>query len=114
MAFKATRKEVMNHFCEVYAVSYCGIQHLMSGISPIAYTTSRTYGWRSNIYDIGNGIGISTGYGPIGKPVPYELSQKYEDRAKQIIENNLWDLIEVRKLLDILIRDFREELINLG
>lgn len=81
MKFKTTQKEIRNGYVHVLKVGYCELQTLLNYEAPVAYTTS-TYGWGSDIYDIGNGNAISTGYAPFGDiAVSYDLCRKYDGMA---------------------------------
>lgn len=62
------------------SVGYCNIQRLLLHLSPYAYSAG-VYGWACDYYHVGHDVVISTGYRPIGLPVPYSLCQKYENAA---------------------------------
>ena len=81
MKFRTTQKEIRTGYVHVLKVGYCELQYLLSYESPVAYTTRRE-GWGCDVYDIGNGNAISTGYAPFGDiTVSYDLCRKYEDLA---------------------------------
>ena len=84
MKFKTTQKAIKANYNAIICVPYCGLQNLLSCESPIAYTARRE-GWAADIYDMGNGIAIVTGYAPFGNVRPsYELRKRYEKQAEQI------------------------------
>lgn len=63
------------------------MQTLLKFRSPNAYTASKTYGWRADIYEITPNTVIVTGYAPFGNIVPdYETVKKYEEKAKELCE----------------------------
>lgn len=87
MKFKATKKIINDSFYTRLNVGYCNLQTLLSYESPIAYTVRRE-GWGADIYDVGSGAAIVTGYAPFGNIKPsYELCKKYEQRAEKIRYN---------------------------
>lgn len=91
-----------------YGVGYCNLQFLLNCKEPFAYTSTKTYGWRSDLYDVG-GIIISTGYAPQGKQISYNITSYYEKLAQNIIANNS-SYEKRRENLDKLIATFVKEL----
>lgn len=89
MKFKTTKKDVVNGYALCIRAGYCALQYLLNYESPVAYTSSRTYGWRADIYDMGcvglPGICIITGYGPFGWTPPAGLIKEYNDKAEAVI-----------------------------
>ena len=84
MKFKTTQKAIKANYNTIICVPYCGLQNLLSCESPVAYTVRRE-GWAADIYDMGDGIAIVTGYAPFGNVRPsYELRNRYEKQAEQI------------------------------
>ena len=107
MKFKTTQKAIKANYNTIICVPYCGLQNLLSCESPIAYTVRRE-GWAADIYDMGNGITIVTGYAPFGNVCPsYELRKRYEEQAEQIRYLSSYD--EKRNALRELQRAFIEE-----
>ena len=82
MKFKTTKKAMQNNYNTILKVGYCNIQNLLKYQEPIAYST-RAEGWACDYYKVGNVI-ISEGYSPIGKPVNYDLQQKYNNAAAKL------------------------------
>lgn len=110
MKFKATRKMIMNNYHKVIEISYCGVQHLLYHKSPIAYTCG-VYGWNSDIYDLGNGVAIVTGYRPFGNIHPnYSIVNAYDRIARGVIETTPYELRE--KALSKLLNEFIEEVLK--
>lgn len=87
MKFKTTQKEIRANYNKIICVPYCGLQTLLSYESPVAYTVRRE-GWGADIYDIGGGVVIVTGYAPFGNIRPaYDIRRKYEKQAEKIRYN---------------------------
>lgn len=108
MKFRTTQKAIRANYNTIICVPYCGLQNLLSCESPIAYTVRRE-GWAADIYDMGNGIAIVTGYAPFGKVRPsYELQKRYETQAEQFRHISSYD--EKRNALRELQRAFIEEI----
>ena len=107
MKYRATQKEIRDGFNAVIAVPYCSLQSLLTFESPIAYTVRRE-GWGADIYDVGNGVAIATGYAPFGncKPI-YEVRQMYENLARRVL--NGYSYNEAKEELRYLLVDFIEE-----
>lgn len=91
-----------------FGVGYCQLQSLFSCKQPFAYTATNTYGWRSDLYDLGSII-ISTGYAPQGKKIPAYMIEHYEQGARNIIDNTP-DYEARKNKLDGLIEVFLGEL----
>jgi hypothetical protein len=90
MKYKTTRKDVMQGYWKVIEVGDCDLQHLLSFLSPVAYTCG-IYGWNSDIYQMpfnGN-ICICTGYRPFGNVHPdYSVIHRYNELAKSCKTND--------------------------
>jgi hypothetical protein len=110
MKFKTTQREIKANFSKIICVPYCELQYLLNFKSPIAYTVRRE-GWAADIYDMGCGVAIVTGYAPFGKIFPsYELREKYEKEARKISYNCSYE--EGRKALQELQKNFIEEVLK--
>lgn len=84
---RVTKKQVINGFTTIIRLSYCSAQFLLRYCTPIYYTYSNIYGWRSDIYIISDNIAISTGYAPFGNISPaYDIVKDYDDRARAVCE----------------------------
>lgn len=109
MKFKTTQKAIRANYNKIICVPYCGLQNLLNYESPVAYTV-RCEGWAADIYDMGGGVAIVTGYAPFGNIRPsYELRKRYETDAKKIRHNYSLAWEEQRKQLEQLARAFIEE-----
>lgn len=106
MKFKTTQKEIRANYNKIICVPYCGLQTLLSYESPVAYTVRRE-GWAADIYDMGGGVAIVTGYAPFGNIHPaYELRKWYETQAEKIRYDYNLSYDQQREDLKILARDF--------
>ena len=109
MKFRVTQKEIKANFEKIISVPYCSLQILLCWESPVAYTTRRV-GWAADIYDIGGGVAIVTGYAPFGNIRPsYELVMQYEKQAESIRYNYSLSWTEQREQLKQLTKEFIAE-----
>lgn len=109
MKFKTTQKAIRANYNKIICVPYCALQNLLNYESPVAYTVRRE-GWAADIYDMGGGVAIVTGYVPFGNIRPsYELRKRYETDAEKIRYNYSLAWEEQRKQLEQLARAFIEE-----
>ena len=82
MKFRATKKEIKNHYGEnVFAVGYCGAVELLRGCDAFAYSAG-VYGWSCDYYKL-NGFIICTGYNTIGKDIN-KITAKFEKMAQDV------------------------------
>jgi chorismate mutase len=109
MTFKTTKKQTMAIYRKTISISYCALQHLLARRNHIAHTEG-VYGWNANIYDVGNGVAIVTGYRPFGNISPdYDLVREYDKRARELIYDYSLSYEEQKKALDDLINEFIKE-----
>lgn len=109
MKFKTTQKAIKANYNTIICVLYCDLQTLLNYESPVAYTVRRE-GWAADIYDMGGGVAIVTGYAPFGNVRPsYELLEQYETGAEKIRYNYSLAWEEQREQLKQLTRAFIEE-----
>ena len=109
MKDRVTQKEIKANFNKIICVPYCSLQNLLYCESPDAYTTRRE-GWAADIYDMGGGVAIVTGYAPFGNIRPtYELLKRYEKQAESIRNTSPFSWSEHRKKLRQLAKEFIEE-----
>lgn len=110
MKYKTTRTEMYRNYGadNIIRVGYCDLQTLLNYENAIAYTCG-SYGWNSDIYELPNGVIISTGYNPIGrKKIDYNFIKSYEEKARKILYNGNWE--KRKENLDNLILKFTEEI----
>ena len=109
MKFKTTQKEIRENFNKIICVPYCGLQTLLNYESPVAYT-SRREGWAADIYDMGGGVAIVTGYAPFGNVrFGYDICRKYEKQAEKIRYNYTLSYDRQRDMLKSLAKKFVKE-----
>ena len=109
MKFRTTQKEIKANFSKIISVPYCGLQNLLCWESPVAYTARRE-GWAADIYDMGGGVAIVSGYAPFGNVRPaYELRERYETQAESIRYNYRLSWDEQREKLRQLANEFIKE-----
>lgn len=112
MKFKTTQKEIRANYNKIICVPYCGLQTLLNYESPVAYTVRRE-GWAADIYDMGGGVAIATGYAPFGNIRPsYELRERYETQAEKIRYDYSLSYEQQRESLKGLARDFIKGVCN--
>lgn len=109
MKFKTTQKAIRANYNKIICVPYCGLQNLLNYESPVAYTVHRE-GWAADIYDMGGGVAIVTGYAPFGNVRPsYELRKRYEMQAEKIRKYYSFDYKKCKARLHGAIHEFIEE-----
>ena len=112
MKFRVTQKEIKANFSKIISVPYCDLQNLLCWESPAAYTARRE-GWAADIYDMGGGVAIVTGYAPFGSVRPaHELLVRYEAQAAAIRYNYTLSWEEQREQLRQLAKEFIKEATN--
>ncbi len=112
MKFKTTQKEIRANYNKIICVPYCGLQNLLNYESPVAYTVRRE-GWAADIYDMGGGVAIVTGYAPFGNVRPsYELRERYETQAEKIRYDYSLSYEQQRESLKSLAGDFIKGVCN--
>ena len=112
MKFKTTQKEIRANYNAIICVPYCGLQNLLNYENPVAYTVRRE-GWAADIYDMGGGVAIVTGYAPFGNIRPsYELRERYETQAEKIRYDYSLSYDQQRESLKSLARDFIKGVCN--
>lgn len=109
MKFKTTKKEIMNGFPRVIRVGYCNLQHMLYLENPVAYTCGGD-GWHADIYDVGAGTAICTGYQPFGNITPsYQTQSEFDNKGEEIARRyNRGDISyeQCKSSLKELVRDF--------
>ena len=112
MKFKTTQKAIRANYNKIICVPYCGLQTLLNYENPVAYTIRRE-GWAANIYDMGGGVAIVTGYAPFGNIYPiYEQMKAVEEQAEKIRYDYSLSYEQQRESLKSLARDFIKEVCN--
>lgn len=105
MKYKTTKKAVLNGYTYTIAAPYCTLQDILQYKEPIAYIANQ-YGWRADIYAIGDDTAIITGYEPCGTIRPDHLQlQDWNDKARAILQQSP-DVSTAKQALNALIADF--------
>ena len=104
MKHKTTAAAIRKNYSKNYIlnIGYCNAQNLLRYENPTAYTCG-VYGWNFDLYEV-DGIAICTGYRgvPASRDFDFEILQKYEDKARAIIEarkpeDMAWDKYDKQK-----------------
>lgn len=112
MKFKTTQKAIRVNYNKIICVPYCELQTLLNYESPVAYTQRRE-GWAADIYDMGGGVAIVTGYAPFGNIRPtYEQMKAVEEQAEKIRYDYSLSYEQQRESLKSLARDFIKGVCN--
>lgn len=80
MKYRTTLKSIRNDWNASIIIPYCAAENLLYGAEPVAYAAG-VYGWNADVYDVGGGICICTGYRPTGTVRPSHDVIKAADRA---------------------------------
>ena len=107
MKFRTTKKAVMQGYEKVIQVGYCKLYDLLRLEDAVAYAAG-TDGWHADVYEIDRQTAIVTGGQSFGNIKPsYEVMEKYEKQAHEILKSSKWDT--ARDDLKKLISEFVEE-----
>lgn len=88
---------------------YCDLQYTLSFTSNFGHT-ERAEGWGCNVYEIAPDIALTTGYDPFGnRRLPLAITERYEKKAKQILEENSRNYIAKEKL-EMLLNELAAEI----
>jgi hypothetical protein len=106
MKFKTTQKNIKENYRAIISIGYCDAWYLLYFENPIAFT-SGVYGWNADIYEK-NGVAIVTGYRPFGNiHVDYDVIREYNNRAKEVINNNSIEYETKKELVNDILLEFR-------
>lgn len=109
MKFRTTQKAIRANFNKIICVPYCGLQTLLAYENPVAYTVRRE-GWGADIYDMGGGVAIVTGYAPFGNVRPtYNQVKTVEEQAEKIRYDYSLSYEQQRESLKDIVRNFIKE-----
>lgn len=65
------------------AAPYCHLQKTLSDMDRVAYYSSRLYGWSYDLYYIGRGVYLTTGYAPVGRQISSDICREAERIAAE-------------------------------
>lgn len=112
MKFKTTQKAIRAEFPHIIKVSYCCLQTLLNYESPVAYTVHRE-GWAADIYDMGGGVAIVTGYAPFGNISPaWEINREWESKAEKIRYDYSLSYNQQREGLKALVKEYCKAVVS--
>lgn len=110
--FKTTQKVIKANYSTIISTPYCSLQNLLCYEAPVAYTVRRE-GWAADVYDMGGGVAIVTGYAPFGNIRPsYQLLRRYETGAEKIRERCGFDYEKCKAGFRAAIRELVEEAVR--
>jgi hypothetical protein len=109
MSILTTKKAIKENYKPIIAIGYCDAQTLLRYETPIAHSAG-VYGWSCDYYLV-NGTLISTGYSPIEGIRDYELTRKYEDKARNImLKHHDWQ--KEKTLITRVLQDYINRMLN--
>lgn len=98
MSMRVYKKHVRAAYPIVAYCGYCDLQYTLYFTSKFAHT-ERAEGWGCDVYEITPDIALTTGYAPFGnRRLPLALTERYEKKAKQILEENSCNYTAKEKL----------------
>lgn len=110
MSMRLYKKHVRAEYPIVAYCGYCDLQYTLYFAPKIGHT-ERAEGWGCDVYEIAPDIALSTGYAPFGNcRLPLAITERYEEKAKQILRENNYSYIakeELERLLTELAAEIR-------
>ncbi len=107
MKYQVTQKSVISAHYAVIRVGFCKLFHLLAYETAAVYTAGK-YGWKSDVYTIGN-VAISTGPMPFGTvKASEEICDKWDHEAAKILLTAAPENLKRHKL-NILLNGFINE-----
>lgn len=110
MSMRLYKKRVRAEYPIVAYCGYCDLQYTLYFAPKIGHT-ERAEGWGCNIYELAPDIALTTGYDPFGnRRLPLAFTERYEEKAKQILRENNYSYIakeELERLLTELAAEIR-------
>lgn len=109
MSMRVYKKHVRAAYPIVAYCGYCDLQYTLSFTSNFGHT-ERAEGWGCNVYEIAPDIALTTGYDPFGnRRLSLAITERYEKKAKQILEENSCNYI-AKKKLEMLLNELAAEI----
>lgn len=113
MKLKVTKKEIKEHFTNIITIGNCNGEDILQYKNADYYST-RSEGWACDYYIINSNTIICTGYAPIdSKYRDYELTKKYNDKARKIIYNRDIDYKTKEKKVNKLLEKYVNEILKI-
>lgn len=98
MSMRVYKKHVRAAYPIVAYCGYCNLQYTLY-FTPKFGHTERAEGWGCNVYELAYDIALTTGYDPFGNHrLPLALTERYEEKAKQILAENNYSYTAKEKL----------------
>nr|DAI69015.1 MAG TPA: hypothetical protein [Bacteriophage sp.] len=98
MSMRVYKKHVRAAYPIVAYCGYCDLQYTLY-FTPKFGHTERAEGWGCDVYGIAPDIALTTGYDPFGnRRLPLAFTERYEEKAKQILAENTYSYIAKGKL----------------
>lgn len=109
MSMRLYKKHVRAEYPIVAYCGYCDLQHTLYFTPKIGHT-ERAEGWGCNIYELAPDIALTTGYVPFGnRRLSLAITERYEKKAKQILEENSCNYTAKEKL-EALLKELATEI----
>lgn len=102
MSMRVYKKHVRAAYPIVAYCSYCNLQYTLYFAQRFGHT-ERTEGWGCDAYELAPDIALTTGYAPFGnRRLPLAFTERYEEKAKQILAENHYSYSAKGKLEELL------------
>ena len=107
---KTTKEAIINRFPTIIKASagVCRLQHLLRFRKPVGCICDEYECWRSDVYDLGNGIAVVSGYEAFGNAkISDNTLLSLNAAAKAISENTSLSFDEAKAKIETLIGDLK-------
>ena len=109
MSMRVYKKHVRAAYPIVAYCGYCDLQYTLYFTTKFGHT-ERAEGWGCDVYELAYDIALTTGYDPFGNcRLPLAFTERYEEKAKQILAENNYSYIAKEKL-EILLNELAAEI----
>lgn len=109
MSMRVYKKHVRAAYTIVAYCGYCDLQYTLYSTPKVGHT-ERAEGWGCDVYEIAPDIALTTGYDPFGnRRLPLAITERYEKKAKQILEENSCNYT-AREKLEVLMNELAAEI----
>jgi hypothetical protein len=109
MSMRVYKKHVRAAYPIVAYCGYCDLQYTLYSTPKVGHT-ERAEGWGCDVYEIAPDIALTTGYAPFGnRRLSLAITERYEKKAKQILEENSCNYI-TKKKLEMLLNELAAEI----
>lgn len=109
MKYKTTKKAILQNY-RCFKTGFCNLQYLLQYETPESYTFGKD-GWHADIYNLGGGLALITGYQPFGDSLPYDDVHEYDQKAARIVNGDgRWE--EKKEKVDKLLQEFIDNVIK--